>query len=141
VEADLRQRGAEPLLEGGHSYSNIYRAGAAFSRYCSQDLAPHTLLERLHPLKSLVLGLAYAPKFLRLAAQQIERIIVAVIAKSVPHPVKRPSRWPRHANVQLPSADILRHLGHHPVGSTLQPHRNNLLIRRGRDARAYHAPD
>lgn len=68
VEADLRERGSEPLLDGGHSYSNIYRAGAAFSRYCSQDLAPHTLLERLHPLKSLVLGLAYAPKFLRLAA-------------------------------------------------------------------------
>jgi endonuclease/exonuclease/phosphatase family metal-dependent hydrolase len=78
VEADLRQRGAEPLLEGGHSYSNIYRAGAAFSRYCSQDLAPHTLLERLHPLKSLVLGLAYAPKFLRLAALTLIEIGLAV---------------------------------------------------------------
>ena len=87
VEADLQQHGAEPLLAGGHSYSNIYRAGAAFSRYCSQDLAPRTLFERIHPLKSLVLGLAYAPKFLRLAALTLIELGLAVydMAKGLYH--------------------------------------------------------
>ena len=51
IEADLRKRGAMPLLEGGTAYSNVYRAGAGRSRYCPQDLAPHALLRRLHPLK------------------------------------------------------------------------------------------
>ncbi len=79
IEADLRQRGSQPLLKGGHSYSNIYRAGAAFSRYCSQDLAPQTLLKRLHPLKSLLLGLVYAPKFFRLAALTAFEILLAIV--------------------------------------------------------------
>ena len=33
IEAGLRKRGEDPLLEGGCSYSNIYRAGSSFSRW------------------------------------------------------------------------------------------------------------
>lgn len=67
IEHELAAR-AKPLLEGGRSYSNIFRAGAERSRYCSSDLAPDELLRHLHPLKSLVLLLAYAPRFLRILA-------------------------------------------------------------------------
>lgn len=79
VESGLRQDGAEPLLEGGHAYSNVYRGGAALTRYCSQDLAPRTLLRRIHPLKSLILGIVYIPKILRLIALTLFEILLAVI--------------------------------------------------------------
>lgn len=36
VEEELRKRG-EPLLKGGSSYSNVYRAGAAESHFCIPD--------------------------------------------------------------------------------------------------------
>ncbi|MFP4069207.1 MAG: endonuclease/exonuclease/phosphatase family protein [Opitutales bacterium] len=79
VEAELRERGSPPLLKDAHSYSNVYRAGATFTRYCSQDLAPATLLKRLHPLKSLILGLAYLPRILRLVALVLVEIVLAVV--------------------------------------------------------------
>jgi len=67
IENELLASCPNPLLEGAHTYSNIYRAGAARSRYCSRDLAPDEILRRLHPLKWLVLGVFYFPKLLRIA--------------------------------------------------------------------------
>ena len=66
IEQELLEKCPEPLLKDGHSYSNIYRAGASRSRYCSQDLAPDELLRQLHPFKTLILSLVYAPRILRM---------------------------------------------------------------------------
>lgn len=77
IEDDLAAQ-AEPLLKGGRSYSNIYRAGAERSRYCSKDLAPDELLRKLHPLKSLLLVVAYAPRFLRILALGLVEVGLAV---------------------------------------------------------------
>lgn len=79
VEDDLLRECPEPLLQAGHSYSNIYRAGAARSRYCSQDLAPDEIFKRLHPLKLLVLSVAYFPKIVRVAFFGVIEIMVAVV--------------------------------------------------------------
>ena len=66
IGGELARRCPRPLLEGAHTYSNIYRAGAARSHYCAEDLAPDEILKRLHPLKWLVLSVLYAPKILRM---------------------------------------------------------------------------
>ena len=78
IEAELGQRGGQPLLEGGCCYSNIYRAGSAFSRYCSQDLASAELLRRVHLLKLLVLGFVYLPKLLRMAGLAVLEFVIAL---------------------------------------------------------------
>ncbi|MCW1923094.1 endonuclease/exonuclease/phosphatase family protein [Luteolibacter arcticus] len=78
IEAELRERGEQPLLEGGCGYSNIYRAGTAFSRYCSQDLASTELVRRVNPLKWLVLGLVYLPKLLRMAGLALLEFAIAL---------------------------------------------------------------
>lgn len=64
--AKLKEEADQVLLEGGRSYSNVYRAGAAGSRYCAEDLDPKTIFQRLHPLKSLLLSLLYLPKIARI---------------------------------------------------------------------------
>lgn len=66
IEEELLEICPEPLLQGAHSYSNIYRAGAEHSRYCSQDLSPRELYRRLHLVKSLILVVVYAPKIIRI---------------------------------------------------------------------------
>lgn len=66
VEARLARHGHAPLLRDGSAYSDIYRAGASRSRYCSEDLAPDEMLRRLHPVHGFLLGLAYAPTLLRM---------------------------------------------------------------------------
>lgn len=67
VESSLEDRCPSPLLRDGYSYSNIYRAGARRSWYCSRDLTAEEMLRKLHPLKSLILGIAYLPTILRIA--------------------------------------------------------------------------
>ena len=79
IEEDLQSQGAQPLLKDGHTYSNIYRAGSARSRYCSQDLAPDELLRKLHPLKGLVLSIVYAPKILRMAGLAVLEFGLALV--------------------------------------------------------------
>lgn len=78
IEEELLARNHEPLLKGGHAYSNIYRAGAERTRYCSQDLAPDELLRRLHPFKSLLLILVYLPKILRMIGLAIVELVLAL---------------------------------------------------------------
>ncbi len=79
IEAELTARGNDPLLKDGSAYSDIYRAGASRSRYCSQDLAPDEILRRLHPFKTLLLCLAYAPTILRMAGLVFLECGIAVI--------------------------------------------------------------
>lgn len=66
IEEELRARCPDPILQGGHAYSNIYRAGANRTRYCSHDLSSEQLLRRLKPLKLLILGVLYLPKLVRM---------------------------------------------------------------------------
>jgi endonuclease/exonuclease/phosphatase family metal-dependent hydrolase len=78
IERELTATGNEPLLKDGSAYSDIYRAGATRSRYCSQDLAPDELLRRLHPFKTFLLCLAYAPTVLRIIALALLEFGLAV---------------------------------------------------------------
>lgn len=79
IEKEMLERCPEPLLKDGHAYSNIYRAGAARSRYCSQDLAPDELLRKLHPFKCLILGIVYAPKILRMLGLAVLELGLALV--------------------------------------------------------------
>ncbi len=79
IEAELLEKCPEPLLKDGHAYSNIYRAGASRTRYCSKDLAPDELLRRLHPLKSLILIIVFFPKLLRILALGIVELVLALV--------------------------------------------------------------
>lgn len=79
IEQELEKDCPEPLLKGGHAYSDIYRAGAIHSRYCSQDLAPDELLGKLHPFKSLLLVIAYAPTIFRMASLAVLEFGLAVV--------------------------------------------------------------
>ncbi|MCW1886001.1 endonuclease/exonuclease/phosphatase family protein [Luteolibacter flavescens] len=78
IEDELRSRNEEPLLQDGSSYSNIYRAGASFTRYCSQDLASTEVMRRANPLKWFVLGIAYLPKLLRMAGLAALEFVIAI---------------------------------------------------------------
>lgn len=79
IEAELLEKCPEPLLKDGHAYSNIYRAGASRTRYCSKDLAPDELLRRLHPFKSLILIIVFFPKLLRMLALGIVELVLALV--------------------------------------------------------------
>lgn len=68
IQNELAKLCPDPLLKHGRAYLDIYRAGADFSHYCSQDTALPEVLRRLNPLKWLVLSTLYAPKILRMIA-------------------------------------------------------------------------
>ncbi|MEO7099509.1 MAG: endonuclease/exonuclease/phosphatase family protein [Luteolibacter sp.] len=79
IEDELREKCPHPLLEDAHSYSNIYRAGSAHSRYCSEDMAAAELYRRLHLFKSLVLCVVYAPKMLRILILCVIEFGIAIL--------------------------------------------------------------
>jgi endonuclease/exonuclease/phosphatase family metal-dependent hydrolase len=79
VEDEIMAKGGPPLLAGGHSYSNIYRAGCIGSWYCSQDLSPSTIWRKSHPLKWLALSVIYLPKILRVVCLSILEFALALI--------------------------------------------------------------
>lgn len=79
VEERLRRDSPEPLLAGGHSYSNIYTAGAAESRYCSQDLSVDTLIQRLHPAKTLLLCLTHSVRIFRMIGLALLEGVLALV--------------------------------------------------------------
>ncbi len=78
IESELAARSPRPLLEDGHSYSNIYRAGAMASWYCSQDLDLGLMMKRMHVLKGIVLVAAYAVRFLRMIGLALLELMIAV---------------------------------------------------------------
>jgi endonuclease/exonuclease/phosphatase family metal-dependent hydrolase len=79
IEAMLERQCPEPLLKDGCSYSNIYRAGAEFSRYCSQDMAPEKFLGRMSFLKGLIIAIVYASKILRMACLSVLEFGLALV--------------------------------------------------------------
>lgn len=78
IEDRMVAEGAEPLFEGAHVYSNIYRGGAAESHYCSGDLTMDHIVRRLHPVKTLFLGLVYFPTILRVIALTLLEFFIAI---------------------------------------------------------------
>ena len=79
IEKELAGRGGAPLLAGGHSYSNIYCAGAAGSWYCSQDLSAEVMWKRSRPLKWFLLSVVYIVKILRVVALAVIEFFLALI--------------------------------------------------------------
>ncbi|RYD48781.1 MAG: oxidoreductase, partial [Verrucomicrobiaceae bacterium] len=79
IEDGLMDQCDSPLLKDGHAYSNIYRAGASVTRYCSRDFAAQELFKRLHPLKMVTLGLIYLPKLLRMTGLAALEILIAFL--------------------------------------------------------------
>lgn len=77
--AMLSEKGGPSLIEGGRSYSNVYRAGAARSRYCAEDFAPNEILRNLHLWKWLLLGLVFAPKILRMLGLTVLEFALALV--------------------------------------------------------------
>ncbi|HKK18962.1 MAG TPA: endonuclease/exonuclease/phosphatase family protein, partial [Opitutales bacterium] len=77
--AKLEQEAGPALLAGGRSYSNVYRAGAARSRYCAEDFAPNEILRKLHPFKSLLLSVVYTPKILRMFGLALVEFALALV--------------------------------------------------------------
>lgn len=78
TERKLEEKGGKPLLDGGHSYSNIYRAGAAGSWYCSQDLSPAVMWRKSRPLKWLLLSVVYIVKILRMVSLAVIEFVLAL---------------------------------------------------------------
>lgn len=79
IQNELEKHCSEPLLKRGRSYLNIYRAGADYSHYCSQDTARREVMRRLHPVKWLILSIVYMPKILRLIALTLLEFGLAVV--------------------------------------------------------------
>lgn len=77
VTKDLEEQCPTPLFSGGTAYSNIYRGGADFSRYCFEDLGPDTIFKNAHPLAWLVLPVLYAPRFLRMIGLGLLEVVIA----------------------------------------------------------------
>lgn len=69
---------SEPLLEGGNGYSNVYRAGATKTRYCSQDLAPNEFFRGIKLWRWAVLLTLHLPRMLKICALAIIEFFLAV---------------------------------------------------------------
>jgi len=78
IESRMVAEGAEPLFEGAHVYSNIYRGGATESHYCSGDLTIDRFKKRLHPIKNLILGLVYFPTIIRVTGLALLEFLIAI---------------------------------------------------------------
>ncbi|MDA3874009.1 MAG: endonuclease/exonuclease/phosphatase family protein [Kiritimatiellae bacterium] len=78
IDAMLKETEKDSLIKGGRSYSNIYQADAETSRYCAVDFAQDEILRNLHPLKGLVLAIAYFPRVLRIIALSILEFALAL---------------------------------------------------------------
>lgn len=74
---ELEEKCPEPLFTGGSAYSNIYRGGADFSRYCTEDLDPDALLKNAHPFAWLILPILYAPRLVRMILLGLLEVLIA----------------------------------------------------------------
>ena len=79
IEQRLKAENPEPLLDGGHSYSNIFLAGAKGSWYCAQDLSPATIWTKSRPIKWLLLSIFYIVKILRMIGLALLELVLALI--------------------------------------------------------------
>jgi hypothetical protein len=78
-DALLKETAGDSLISGGRSYSNIYQADAEISRYCVVDFATDEILRKLHPLKGLLLAVAYLPRFVRMLGLSILELTLAIV--------------------------------------------------------------
>ncbi|HKL25255.1 MAG TPA: hypothetical protein VJ910_03415 [Desulfuromonadales bacterium] len=78
VAKDLAER-SPGLLRDGSSYSNIFIGGAANARYCIENLEPHNLLSRLHPLTTLGIFLQHCGKILRIIGLALIEVGLALV--------------------------------------------------------------
>ncbi|MES2980858.1 MAG: endonuclease/exonuclease/phosphatase family protein [Verrucomicrobiota bacterium] len=79
IEKELLDKCPEPLLKGGHAYSNIYRGGADMTRYCSADLAPKLILRRMSLVRSLVVVIMHSPRILRIIGLAALEVFIALL--------------------------------------------------------------
>lgn len=79
VENQLAAKGAPPLLAGGRVYSDIYRAGAAVSHYCSQDLTARRIGKAMLKPRWLLIGLLHSIKILRMIFLALVEVALAVV--------------------------------------------------------------
>lgn len=79
IEQRLKAENPEPLLDGGHSYSNIFLAGAKGSWYCAQDLSPATIWTKSRPIKWMLLSIVYIVKILRMIGLALLELVLALI--------------------------------------------------------------
>ncbi len=79
IEDELERQSEEPLLSGGHAYSNIYRGGAKKTRYCSQDFGVSELFGRMHPYRWLILLLLYFPRIVRIIVLAVIELGLAIV--------------------------------------------------------------
>lgn len=66
ITGEVEEQCPTPLFSGGTAYSNIYRGGADFTRYCTRDLEPDAMFRNAHPAAWLVLPILYAPRLIRM---------------------------------------------------------------------------
>lgn len=79
IQSELAKQCPDPLLKHGRAYLDIFRGGADFSHYCSQDTALPEVLRQLNPVKWLILSTLYAPKILRMIALVLLETGLAVV--------------------------------------------------------------
>lgn len=79
IEEELLGKCPDPLLLDGHAYSNIYRGGAAKTRYCSSDLAAKEIFRRLNVLRWLLLCILYLPTILRMLGLAVFEFALSVL--------------------------------------------------------------
>ncbi len=77
IEKELEVNGSKPLLAGGRTYSNIYRAGATDSHYCSQDLARRELGKMIFSARWIIITLAHLPVIGRMIFLSMVEVLLA----------------------------------------------------------------
>lgn len=78
IEAELLEKNPDPLLKDAHAYSNIFRAGAAKTRYCSQDFAARQIFDRLHPYRWAILLVLYFPRIIRIVLLALVELFISL---------------------------------------------------------------
>ena len=68
----------QPLLEGGRSYSNIYAAGAAETRFCAETMDADNLREMTRPWKLAIVAALYFFTILRVLGLAFIELIIAL---------------------------------------------------------------
>jgi endonuclease/exonuclease/phosphatase family metal-dependent hydrolase len=76
--AERLEAGAEPLLEGGASYSNIYAGGATESRFCGETLEADKQRLFGNPLQTLALAAMYLLAVIRVTLWALVECVLAV---------------------------------------------------------------
>jgi len=77
IERRLSQQG-QGLLEGGSSYSNIFRGGAKESHFCVTSLGWSQLWRDVNPVNSVILALTHLPSMARIFVLMVLEFILGI---------------------------------------------------------------